>query len=132
MSIIVEQPLPITILLLSRVSTYAHCVEVRRPAYPLALTLLTINPQSIVATFIIWVCPFLCPGMPPQAPRQLLKKQRTILCRTISVHSLNSSSTLVEEQVMQDNTAQDDQLESKSDQSTHRVSLSLIIFHVRS
>lgn len=76
MSIIVEQPLPITFLILSRVSTYAHCVE------------------SAVATFVFWACPSLCPGMPP---RQILKKRRTILCRTISVHSLDSSSTLVEE-----------------------------------
>ena len=33
MSIIAEQPLPITILLLSRVSTYAHYLEVSPTAH---------------------------------------------------------------------------------------------------
>jgi len=76
MSTIMEQRLPITILLLSRVSTYLHYVE------------------SVVAIFVFWVCPPLCPGMPPT--RQILKKHRKVLCRTISTHSISSSSTLVE------------------------------------
>jgi hypothetical protein len=61
-------------------------------------------------------------------PRQVLKKQRIILSRTISIHTLDSSSTLVEVTLAaQVNTDSQDQ--SKSSQNVYCLTRLIIVVH---
>jgi hypothetical protein len=109
-AIIVEQRLPISIQLLSRISTYAHVFEVCDPLYDIYVRCSWRRcQQSVLAMFLFWLFPSLGPKMPEL--ETVYRPRRRCGC-TVSIHSIQSTaSTLVDENM----TTEEEDLDVEAD-----------------
>jgi hypothetical protein len=114
-TIIVEQRLPVSIQLLSRISTYAHVFEVSCSLRDVRMRDANENPlQSVLATILFWLFPSLGPPMPEL---QIVSYRRR-RASSVSIHSLKSTaSTLVDEDMTE---GKDNDMDSDKDCKHHR------------